>query len=153
MAGVKMSAEEICKVIGASRGAEEGATDGKPIAKTTLYRHFKHEMASGRAMLKTKIVAGWHRAIDEGQSWAIGFGLRTVLGLRDGAGVPLLVPEAGEEVRPTIQVVFVKPDLNDPRFKDDEPLQPRPFEPARHYQKLLPAPSEQPMPDLSKRKD
>jgi hypothetical protein len=55
---------------------------------------FKHEMASGRAMLKTKLVAGWHRAIDEGQAWAIGFGLRTVLGLRDGASVPPLVPDA-----------------------------------------------------------
>jgi hypothetical protein len=70
MAGVKMSADEICKVIGASRAAEDGAVNGKPIAKTTLYRHFAHEMASGRAMLKTKLAAGWHRAIDEGPTRA-----------------------------------------------------------------------------------
>jgi hypothetical protein len=150
MAGVRMSAEDICKVITTSRAAE--GIEGK-ISKTTLYRHFKHEMAGGRAMLKTKLVAGWHRAIDEGQSWAIGFGLRTVLGLRDGAGVPLLVPEAGDEVRPTIQVMFVKPDPNDPKFRDDPPQLERPvrYDPAPPGQKLLPAPTEQPMPNLARK--
>jgi hypothetical protein len=153
MAGVKMSAEDICKVIGASRAAEDETANGKPIARTTLYKHLKHEMSSGRAMLKTKIAAKWHRAIDEGQAWAISFGLRTVLGLRDGAGVPPLVPEAGDEIRPTITVQFVKPD---PRMRDEDPL-PRRIEHTPHYdpappgQRLLPSPSERPMGDLSKK--
>jgi hypothetical protein len=92
-------------------------------------------------------------AIDEGQAWAISFGLRTVLGLRDGAGVPPLVPDAGDEIRPTIQVTFVKPDPNDPRFRDD-PLQlerPVRYDPAPAGQKLLPSPTERPMGDLSKK--
>jgi hypothetical protein len=43
MAGTRMSADEICKVIGDGRG------NGKPIAKTTLYRHFSNEMKNGPA--------------------------------------------------------------------------------------------------------
>jgi hypothetical protein len=68
------------------------------VARASMFvgRHFKNEMTNGRALLKTNIVAGWHRAIDEGQAWAVGFGLRTVLGMRDGAGVPLLPPEPGD---------------------------------------------------------
>jgi hypothetical protein len=152
MAGVKMSAEEICKVIGASRGVD--AVSGKAISRATLYRHFKSEMSSGRALLKTKIVAGWHRAIDEGQNWAIQFGLRTVLGLRDGAGVPALPHEVGDEQRPSIQVTFVRPDPNDPRFRDDPPQLERPvrYDPAPPGQRLLPAPTDRPMQDLSIRK-
>jgi hypothetical protein len=37
-----MSADEICKVIGSARG------DGRPIAKTTLYRRFGNEMKTSR---------------------------------------------------------------------------------------------------------
>ena len=61
MASVKMSAEDICQVLEASRAAD--GNEGK-IARSALYKNFKHEMASGRAMLKTKIAAKWHRAID-----------------------------------------------------------------------------------------
>jgi hypothetical protein len=42
MAGARMSADEICKVIGSARG------DGRPIAKTTLYRRFGNEMKTSR---------------------------------------------------------------------------------------------------------
>jgi hypothetical protein len=49
MAGARMSADEICKVIGSARG------NGRPIAKTTLYRHFGNEMKKGQAMLKAVI--------------------------------------------------------------------------------------------------
>ena len=85
------------------------------------------------------------------------FGLRTVLGMRDGGNVPQLPLEPGDEQRPTIQVTFVRPDLNDPRFKDDEPVrqigqQPYPGQPAPAGTKLLPAPdpNQRPMRDLSK---
>jgi hypothetical protein len=70
---------------------------------------------------------------------------------------PLLVPEAGDEARPTIQVVFVKPDPNDPRFRDDDPprqieQRPYPGQPAPPGTKLLPSPdpNQRPMRDLSK---
>ena len=59
MAGVRMSADEICSVIGGGRGRASADVDGSPIAETTLYRHFKKEMAV--AMLKTKLVVGWHQ--------------------------------------------------------------------------------------------
>jgi hypothetical protein len=55
MAGARMSADEICVVIGSGRGA------GKPIAKTTLFRHFRNEMRNGQSMLKA-LVMGRYRA-------------------------------------------------------------------------------------------
>jgi hypothetical protein len=66
-------------------------------------------LACGQAALKAKIVAGFHAALDERQAWAVAFGLRAIIGLRDGASVPQQAPEAGDE-RPTIQVTFVKPN-------------------------------------------
>jgi hypothetical protein len=57
MSGARMSADEICKVIGSGRDR------GKPIAKTTLYRHFRTEMQNGQAMLKA-LVMGRYRMWD-----------------------------------------------------------------------------------------
>jgi hypothetical protein len=57
MAGLRISADEICKVIGAGRNAEGGIDeeDGgrRAIGKATLFKHFKPELANGRAMLKS----------------------------------------------------------------------------------------------------
>jgi hypothetical protein len=122
----------------------------KPISKSTLGKAFRSELAAGKAGLKAKIVSGFHAALDERQAWVVGFGLRAIMGLRDGASVPLLSPEPGDEQRPTIQVSFVKPN-----WVDDDPL-PRQVEHTPHYdpappgQKLLPAPTERPMPNLKR---
>jgi hypothetical protein len=55
MAGLRMSADEICQVIGAGRNARDLSEDpedgGKPISKATLYRHFRPELAKGRGLL------------------------------------------------------------------------------------------------------
>jgi hypothetical protein len=50
MAGLRVSADEICNLIGAGRNGREDPEDGgKPISKATLYRHFRPELAKGRA--------------------------------------------------------------------------------------------------------
>jgi hypothetical protein len=56
MAGLRMSADEICKVIGAGR--------------STLFRHFKNELANGRAMLKARVAGKFYAALDDGEPWA-----------------------------------------------------------------------------------
>jgi hypothetical protein len=48
-----MSADEICKVIGSGRG------EGKPIAKTTLFRHFRKEDAIPVGH-QQRAAAGWY---------------------------------------------------------------------------------------------
>ena len=64
MAGLRMSTDEICKVIGSGRNCSPGSENGRPIAKTTLYRHFKNELASGRAMLKARVAGKFYNALD-----------------------------------------------------------------------------------------
>jgi hypothetical protein len=58
MAGLRMSADEICKVVGGGRARDTDS--GKPISKTTLFRHFKTELASGRAMLKARVAGKFY---------------------------------------------------------------------------------------------
>jgi hypothetical protein len=74
-AGARMSYEEICKVIGAGRNE-----DGKPIAKTTLIRNFKNELANGRAMLRSRVIGKFYQALDNNEPWAIQMGLRNQFG-------------------------------------------------------------------------
>jgi hypothetical protein len=67
-----------------------------------------------------------------------------------------LAPDHGVEQRPSIHVSFVRPDPNDPRFKDDEPprqigQRPYPGEPAPAGTKLLEPPRDRPMPNLSRK--
>ena len=100
-------------------------SDGPPISRDTLYKYFKVEMANGRAMLKTKLVSGWHEAIDNGQAWAIQFGLRTVLGMWDYASVTLPQPEADGVGGRTISVTFVdappEPEPPQPKLIEHDP--------------------------------
>jgi hypothetical protein len=74
-----MSVDEICKVIGAGRGRDgEEEVDGKPISKSTLFKHFRTELANGRAMLKSKIMGKYYAALDDNAPWAVQMGMRTV---------------------------------------------------------------------------
>jgi hypothetical protein len=123
----------------------------KPISKSTLGKAFRAELAAGHAALKGKIVAGFHAALDERQAWAVAFGLRAIIGLRDGERVPQQAPEGGDE-RQSIHVSFVKPNWGP---DDDDPL-PRQvghtphYDPAPPGQKLLPSPTDRPMPILKR---
>jgi hypothetical protein len=142
-------------VVHSPKTSHQAGGSHKPISKSTLGKAFRSGLAAGKAGLKAKIVSGFHAALDERQAWAVCFGLRAIIGLRDGASVPQQAPEPGDEQRPTIQVTFVKPNWGP---DDDDPL-PRQIEQGPvHYDKapagrrLLPAPSQQPMPDLSKRR-
>jgi hypothetical protein len=61
-----------------------------------------------------------------------------------------MLPDPGDG-QPSIRVTFVRPDPK--MLEDDSPVvehQPQPYDPTRHYQKLLPAPTERPMPNLTR---
>ena len=45
--------------------------DGKPIAETTLKKHFAHELMVGKVEVETKVLTKFLQAIDEGKQWAI----------------------------------------------------------------------------------
>jgi hypothetical protein len=77
MAGLRMSADEICAVIGSGRNGED---TGKPISKATLYRHFRNELANGRAMLKARVAGKFYAVLDDDAPWAIQFGMRNLFG-------------------------------------------------------------------------
>jgi hypothetical protein len=107
MAGLRMSADEICKVVGGGRARDTDS--GRPISKTTLFRHFKKELASGRAMLKARVAGKFYAALDNDEPWAIQMSMRNQFGWDSGRGGFHLDPGALTEGRPqtTVQVVFV----------------------------------------------
>jgi hypothetical protein len=95
-------------------------TTDEPITKTTLARAFKRELADGKAKLKSIIATRFYEALERGDSWATQMGLKTQFGWKpDGNGGFIMPPDPGDGRRPTLNVVFVKPDPK--MFEDDEP--------------------------------
>jgi hypothetical protein len=135
MAGLRMSADEICKVVGGGRARDTDS--GKPISKTTLFRHFKTELASGRALLKARVAGKFYNALDEDQPWAIQMAMRNQFGWDAGRGGFHLdtgaLIEAGD-VQPLTQIEFVVPG------KPPEEGPPAPAQGPYPWQKALPAP-------------
>ena len=76
MSGLRMTAEEICKVIGSGRNSASGAENGKPISKSTLFKHFRNELANGRSMLKARVAGKFYNALDNDEPWAIQMAMR-----------------------------------------------------------------------------
>ena len=146
MSGIRMTWEEIRQLV-------INPTTGEPITKTTLARAFKRELADGKAKLKSIIATRFYEALERGDSWAVQMGLKTQFGWKpDGNGGFLMPPDPGDGPRSSIRVEFIKPD---PRMiEDDGPVvehEARHDEGPRPGQRLLPSPSQQPLPDLSKR--
>src|SRR5262249_737652 len=79
MAGLRMNATEMCKVLGYGRNSVDGAS-GKPLNRHTLFKHFKNEMAAGRALLKAQVAGRFYEALSRGDPWAIQVGLRNHFG-------------------------------------------------------------------------
>jgi hypothetical protein len=131
MAGLRMSADEICKVVGSGRNSASG---GKPISKSMLFKHFRNELANGRSMLKARVAGKFYSALDNDEPWAIQMAMRNQFNWDAGRGgfdgVPAQLDEGGA-VQPLTQIVFVVPGK--------EPEAPR-WEPPPG-QKLLPAPT------------
>jgi hypothetical protein len=109
-AGARMSYDEICKVIGAGRNE-----DGKPIAKTTLMRNFKNELANGRAMSRSRVIGKFYQALDNNEPWAIQMGMRNQFGWDNGRGgfQVSLIDESGDvgggDV-PKLNIKFILPN-------------------------------------------
>jgi hypothetical protein len=142
MSGVRMTWEKMRQLV-------VNPETGRPISQRVLGKAFKRELAAGRASHKSLIATGYYAALRERQPWALTLGRRTQFGLRQDGLLPPDHP--GEGQGPSIRVTFVRPDPK--MLEDDNPVvQPQPYDPTRHYQKLLPAPTERAMPDLSKRK-
>jgi hypothetical protein len=133
MAGLRMSADEICAVIGSGRNGED---TGKPISKATLYRHFRNELANGRAMLKGRVAGKFYAALDDDAPWAIQMAMRNQFGWdngRSGFHVNLLDEGGATGIQgpaPKMQIEFVMPsereledqprDVTPPQIKPDE---------------------------------
>jgi hypothetical protein len=125
-AGARMSYDEICKVIGAGRNE-----DGKPIAKTTLIRNFKNELANGRAMLKARVIGKFYQALDDSEPWAIQMGLRNQFGWDGGRNGFVAIPAPPDDgpIEP-LQIEFIMPTQ-----RHDDPLDAPP--PLREVTPLL----------------
>ena len=141
MAGLRMSADEICKVIGDGRNG-----NGAPIAKSTLFRHFKNELANGRAMLKARVAGKFYAALDDDQPWAIQMAMRNQFNWdagRNGFVVANVADDDDGNIDRTMKIVFVRADP----VADDADDQQR--------SRLLPAPplpSQAPVLDLTANK-
>jgi hypothetical protein len=111
MAGLRMSADEICKAIGAARNGVDGGPSGKPISKSTLFKHFKNELASGRSMLKARVAGKFYDALDNNEPWAIQMAMRNQFGWDAGRGGFHLDARALTDCAPSIQtfIEFVVP--------------------------------------------
>jgi hypothetical protein len=125
MAGLRMSADEICQVIGAGRnrdGTENVEDTGRtPISKATLYKHFRNELANGRAMLKARVAGRFYNALDEDQPWAIQMAMRNQFGWDNGrSGFQIsLLDEGGDGTEaPAVSIQFVLPG----KQLEDEPI-------------------------------
>ena len=111
MAGLRMSADEICKVIGSARNGVDGGSDCKPISKSTLFKHFRKELASGRSMLKAKVAGRFYTALDNNEAWAISMGMRSQFNWDAGRGGfdgMLQLEDTGGRPLP-VQIEFVVP--------------------------------------------
>jgi hypothetical protein len=105
MAGMRMTADDICKVLGSGRKGRTG-----PMSKTCLYRHFKHELESGMACLHFKVASKLRDAIEAGAPWALMMAARNMARFQwdryNHQGLPLI---AGDTEK-SIEVVFCLPD-------------------------------------------
>jgi hypothetical protein len=142
---------QVCAVVGSGR---EG---GRPISKSTLFKHFRNEMKNGQSMLRALVMGRYRDALHDGAPWAVQMGMRSLFRW-DIASAPLPHLEVpGEKGRPSIQVSFLRPD---PRMiaaadEEDVVVEPKPvYNPAPPGTKLLPAPdpNQRPMPDLSRKR-
>jgi hypothetical protein len=110
MCGMRMSAAEICKVLGAGRRDPTNNKSGRPISKKCLYKHFRDELAGGRSLLRAEIAGRFRAALADGQRWAIEAGLRSQFGWDPNRFGGLIgPPDDGEAVQPLVQVEFVVP--------------------------------------------
>jgi hypothetical protein len=142
-----MSAEEICKVIGSGRKSAPGAENGRPIAKTTLFRHFKDELANGRSMLKAGVAGRFYNALDNNEPSAIQMAMRNQFGWDNGRAGFHIDPAAllEDKRESSVHVHFVLPSRNGAgRALSQEALEaelpPPRYDPAPPGQKLLPPP-------------
>ena len=136
MSGVRMSADQICAVIGAARNGVGDDLSGKPISKSTLFKHFRNEMRHGRSLLKAKIMGKYYAALDEGREWAIAMGMRNLHAFDIGRGGFSADPAALTDGVPQIgaEVVFIVPGYGASEVELEPEQRPIP------NQRLLPPP-------------
>jgi hypothetical protein len=114
MSGMRMTADDICKVLGSGRKGRTG-----PMSKTCLYRHFKHELESGMACLHFKVASKLRDAIEAGAPCALMMAARNMARFQwdryNHQGLPLI---AGDSEK-TIQVEFLFPSSKPQTNGDD----------------------------------
>ena len=111
MSGLRMTTQEICRVIGFGRGEQTNnkSRGGKPIARSTLWRYFRNELDSGHSLLRAEIAGRWRAALANGERWAVEAGLRNKFGWDPGRYGGLIEPPDAGDVLPLTQVEFVVP--------------------------------------------
>jgi hypothetical protein len=70
-----------------SRACIDEEDDGRrTIGKATLFKHFKPELANGRAMLKARVAGKFYHALDCNEPWAVQMAMRNQFGWDAGRG-------------------------------------------------------------------
>jgi hypothetical protein len=109
----------------------------------TLYKHFKHEMANGSALLHSLVASKFHDAIDKGAPWALMMALRNLPGYRFDRYDKGVLPFAPGNDEPTdIRISFVCPSK---RAEPIDVMPPSPYPPdapADYSKPALPVPPE-----------
>jgi hypothetical protein len=103
MAVARLTHEQVASVI-------INRQTGKPISKRTLQSAFKAELATAATKMKSVVMSKFYQALLRGDQWAISFGLRHFVGIRDNdltfsfSGDYMSAEDTG------IELHFVKPD-------------------------------------------
>jgi hypothetical protein len=134
MSGVKMSVDEIRKVI-------LNPLTGLPLTKAAMYRHFRREIDEGPQSLKALIAEKYMAHLKEGREYAVRLGLKNKMAwsTEGSAPPPAFALDVAQDAEP-LRVTFVMPTL---KAEDQPPIvDVTPSGPIDPAQKRLPPPRE-----------
>jgi hypothetical protein len=117
MAGFRMSWDEIAKVVIDER-------TGKSIARATLARKFKDELAQGKPKLKSLIQTKYLQRLNAGDWNAISFGMRHIAGYLEAIDPRYMLPSRRNEPPEPLDMTpdYSKPALPPPPERDQTPF-------------------------------
>src|SRR5262249_11940051 len=85
-----------------------------PMARTTLDRHFRHELDGGMALLHFEVIQKFRQAIARGEAWSLQMALRNLPRFRwdryDSKGMPFLADGEGKAIHIKFGMPSNKPE-------------------------------------------
>jgi hypothetical protein len=101
MAVARLTHEQVASVI-------INKQTGKPISKRTLQKAFKTELATAATKMKSVVMSKFYQALLRGEQWAISFGLRNFVGIRDSDLTFSFSSDAASAESEGIEISFVQ---------------------------------------------